>query len=256
VGLSYCNGTSNEWVACDLNRGTNTVTGGKPCWCPQTSRTVAFHDASRLANQVSLGTATGESVTWQGGFIPSSTSAVTSSSSSVAASSGASDPSRTSVISAASGPASGPASAPTSQPLPYDPEASSLSTGAKAGIGIGAGAVAIALAVLLFALVRRFKRTQMTEDEQDTHPTSAQPVALYNNSEAPEGDLRSPCWSGHKSELDAVGTASPSPRYGDFDSAKSEAEGSPTVGSNARPLTNGGFEIAGQKGPVYEMPAY
>jgi hypothetical protein len=130
-----------------------------------------------------------------------------------------------------------------------------LGPGAKAGIGVGVGAGSIALAGFLFALLRRHKRKKNIEDDDNSQPSSAQPVPLYNNSDLHDDDLRSPCWSGHKSELDAVGTASPSPRFGDFNSTKSEVEGSPTVGSAGRPLTNGGREIAGQKGPVYEMPA-
>jgi hypothetical protein len=68
-------------------------------------------------------------------------------------------------------------------------------------------------------------------------------------------EVQSPAWSGHKSELDAVGTAaSTSPRRGDFSSAKSEVEGSPAVGTPGRPLTSGGFEMPGQPGTIYEMP--
>ncbi|TDZ71966.1 hypothetical protein CTRI78_v001475 [Colletotrichum trifolii] len=49
-GLVYCNGTSNEWVGCEQAARPTTLTSADACWCPQTSRTVAFADASVLEN--------------------------------------------------------------------------------------------------------------------------------------------------------------------------------------------------------------
>src|SRR5689334_23305287 len=72
VGLVYCNGTSNEWTAC--GDSGSTVSVPTPCWCPSTSRTVAFTDASKLADIMSLPASLGGSVTWQSGHGPSSQS--------------------------------------------------------------------------------------------------------------------------------------------------------------------------------------
>lgn len=120
-------------------------------------------------------------------------------------------------------------------------------------MGVGAGS--IALAGFIFALIRRRKKQKKLEDNDEPQPPSApRPVTLYNDHDIHDGDLRSPAWSGHKSELDAIETASPSPRYGEFSSAKSEVEGSPAIGTPGRPLSNGGFEVPGRKGPVFEMP--
>ncbi|KAK1585004.1 uncharacterized protein LY79DRAFT_519498 [Colletotrichum navitas] len=70
AGLVYCNGTSEEWVACEQSARPTTLTSADACWCPQTSRTVAFADAATLRNVVQLPTALGGSVIWQPGFVP------------------------------------------------------------------------------------------------------------------------------------------------------------------------------------------
>lgn len=149
-------------------------------------------------------------------------------------------------------------SPPSSSAVPAvveQPDESGLGTGTKAGIGVGVGAACIVLAAIVFGLARLSKRRKNQSLKDDPPTSSAQPVTLYDESHLDDGDLRSPCWSGHKSELDAVGTASPSPRYDDFGSAKSGTEASPTSGPIGGPLVNGGYQSAGQKEPVYEMPA-
>ncbi|KAK2016822.1 hypothetical protein LZ32DRAFT_615065 [Colletotrichum eremochloae] len=70
AGLVYCNGTSEEWVACEQSARPTTLTSADACWCPQTSRTVAFTDAATLRNVVQLPTVLGGSVIWQPGFVP------------------------------------------------------------------------------------------------------------------------------------------------------------------------------------------
>lgn len=131
-----------------------------------------------------------------------------------------------------------------------------LSTGAKVGIGVGAGLGALALLALLIWLIQRClrKKEQDAEHEEKGQATSEY-ARVSQVSEPVNGELRSPAWSGHKSELPAhESTLTPSPTYADFRSNKSEVEGSPAVGSTGRPLSNGGFEMPGQKGTMYEMP--
>ncbi|KAJ0161380.1 hypothetical protein CTA2_6323 [Colletotrichum tanaceti] len=70
AGLVYCNGTSEEWAACEQAARPTTLTSADACWCPQTSRTVAFTDSSILGNVVQLPTAAGGSVIWQPGHVP------------------------------------------------------------------------------------------------------------------------------------------------------------------------------------------
>lgn len=65
---------------------------------------------------------------------------------------------------------------------------------------------------------------------------------------------------GHKSELDAVDTTAttpvtPSPRRDQFGRPRSEVEGSPAHGSTeGRALRDGGWEMPGQMGTIYEKP--
>jgi hypothetical protein len=211
VGATYCNGTSNEWVGCENNRGPETVTTTNPCWCPETSRTVLFSDASVLANVVSLPTATGESLDWQGGFLPTNTEPIsTGSSSGGSGSSGSSDATSTvettitqattsngtpttatSVISTAintnENNSAGSSSSDSSS-------SSSLSTGAKVGIGIGAGLGFLLLLALLiwFFLRRRKSRMQRgttteksTGFESDLQTPPTQGVARFSNGQPP-----------------------------------------------------------------------
>jgi len=67
-------------------------------------------------------------------------------------------------------------------------------------------------------------------------------------------DLRSPAWSGHKSELpaDESTLASPTPTRQEF--KRVEAEGSPRRGDSARYIGQGSYQVPGQQGRVYEMP--
>ncbi|EEY20115.1 conserved hypothetical protein [Verticillium alfalfae VaMs.102] len=46
VGLTYCNGTSEQWVACEQSGRQDALTEADQCWCPQTDRTVAFTASS------------------------------------------------------------------------------------------------------------------------------------------------------------------------------------------------------------------
>jgi hypothetical protein len=114
------------------------------------------------------------------------------------------------------------------------------------------------LAAIILA-IKYYRRKKKGDIEPEPNPPGAQPLPLYahasENYSGRMDEVRSPAWSGHKSELDAIGTAaSISPRRGDFSSAKSEVEGSPAFGTPGRPLTNGGFEMPGHQGTIYEMP--
>lgn len=188
---------------------------------------------------------------WQGGFLPVTTTKASSSSTGTSETTTTTETSQTETKPSTS-------SATSNPPIGEDSDgAVNSSNGAKIGIGVGVGVGALVLLAVLFALIRRYRRRRKLVNEPDEDPTpSARPVTLYNAEHKHEGDLASPCWSGHKSELDAIGTASSSsPRQSEFGSIKSEVEGSPAIGSAGRPMKDGGFEMPGKLGTVYEMPA-
>ncbi|KAH8890576.1 hypothetical protein GQ53DRAFT_842026 [Thozetella sp. PMI_491] len=73
AGLVYCNGTSDEWVACSQSGAPTTITKGSPCWCPQSSRTVAITAVSTLPYIASLPQIAGGSPSYQPGYTPTFT---------------------------------------------------------------------------------------------------------------------------------------------------------------------------------------
>jgi hypothetical protein len=166
AGLVYCNGTSNQWVACNQAAAPSTLTKADGCFCPSTSRTVAFTDASKLANIVQLPTATGGSVIWQPGFVPTGEGDKTITV--VPTASTTSAPPRT----------SGPTQSSNTPPEITDPPSpgssgTELSQSTKIGIGVGVGVgSAILLATLLFLFLQRRKRQFKTAESDNSDPSS------------------------------------------------------------------------------------
>ncbi|EXJ59268.1 hypothetical protein A1O7_06700 [Cladophialophora yegresii CBS 114405] len=285
VGLVYCNGTSNEWVACDEKEtGSTTVTKPSYCWCPdEDSRTVAFSDSSVLKNIMSLPATKGQTVTWKDadtwstehsiasafGFsldpdTTTSTSSPTSSSSTNSASTSFTPASTSQGPSATLNPISTfAAPAATSAP---PATSSGLSTGAKVGVALGSvggTAVLAVLAWLIFACMRR--RSQKDEAKAEEPPPMREPTLPQVERRTTDPDWRSPAWSGHKSELPADESvtsmsASPAPVYHEYaypprpaSTVRSEVEGSPVRASPVRPTHDGGLRLPGQNGTFYEM---
>lgn len=272
TGLSYCNGTSNEWIACS-NSAKTVTPNPELCWCPETSRVVAFSESSSIANHAVLPTATGGTISRVDDFTPiyplsaSSTSQSPAPSSSAAASSVPSTASTTSTASsdsqavttsrttstaAPTSDASSPATSATTTP-PTTPQG--LSTGAKAGIGVGVGIAGIAILALLIALLQWLaRRRQKAKEEQEYEKQLSTPYTDQPTSTGTD-EIRSPVWSGHKSELAANDIDSMrSSTIRGRDSMKSEVQGSPAVGGESRAVGNGGYEVPGRMGTVYEMP--
>ena len=144
-------------MACHQEAQETTLAQPDACYCPSTSRTVAFTDKSVLTNIVSLPTASGGSVMWLPGFVPSLTAPT---------SGGASTPTPPTSPSTSGGSASSNAPSPSetgsaepSSSSPSSPDAG-LSTGAKIGIGvgIGVGATLLLLALLFFGLRHRRRK--------------------------------------------------------------------------------------------------
>ncbi|KIX95132.1 uncharacterized protein Z520_09048 [Fonsecaea multimorphosa CBS 102226] len=274
AGLVYCNGTSNEWVACE-DEGS-TVTTPSPCWCPDTdSRTVAFTDSSVLTNIMSLPATLGGSVTWKDADAYSSEHSLTSTLDSSDTDTTTSTSISNSVTSATvlMSPASTSSAATSTLPLPstsfqtfsapaatstVTPGDSGLSTGQKIGISFGAvGGAAIAL-VFAWLLCTSFRRRAKRRQKEKGSAPMREPTLPQVERRPSDAEMRSPAWSGHKSELPAdesVTNASPAPRYQDLPTRpqSAEVEGSPVRMSPTRPTQDGGLRVPGRKGTYYEM---
>ncbi|KAK5327289.1 hypothetical protein LTR93_002673 [Exophiala xenobiotica] len=274
AGLVYCNGTSNQWMACEELGGT-TVSKPTPslCWCPETSRTVAFEDASVLDNIMALPIVTGLSVTWEDSASYSSEHALTSAadpttSSATSASSGS--VSKTSVSSTSASPtvftqilttgSSSTTASPTtssSSPTPTgDPEAAK--TRAEIGIALGAACGAIIL-LLLTLLALRYMRRRQKRKQDEQHKLPMMDLTRPHSDAQIDPDMRSPAWSGHKSELAADETTriSPAPRYQELNNKNRpqnvEFETSSARPPPVQPTRDGGYTMPGRNGTYYEM---
>ncbi|EXJ82156.1 hypothetical protein A1O1_08225 [Capronia coronata CBS 617.96] len=263
AGLVYCNGTSNEWVACEDSGSTVSVP--EPCWCPSSSRTVAFTDSSQLTNIMSLPNTPGASVTWRDvlayesehSLTLTSSPTTTSDSSSVTTllppvSARTTNSSVTSTDSSSSeSSASKTASASATPESPT--ESSGLRTGQKIGVGLGAAGGMIAMLLLGWLVARRLRRGN---DKRRQTPPMVDLTRPQSDGPQMDADLRSPAWSGHKSELpaDDSTTTSPSPAYQEFRQPQTvEVEGTPARPA-ARTTQDGGYKMPGDKGTYYEMP--
>ncbi|KAF6835658.1 hypothetical protein CPLU01_04128 [Colletotrichum plurivorum] len=149
TGLVYCNGTSEEWVACEQAAKPTTLTSADACWCPQTSRTVAFTDSSVLENIVQLPTVLGGSVIWQPGHVPLPTQVDTTTTTTTPAAVTTTSEATTGTI---------PTISPTSTGLVVGDSQAELASSKRIGIGVGVGAgCAVLLGVLVFLFFARRK---------------------------------------------------------------------------------------------------
>ncbi|KAL2399144.1 hypothetical protein ABEF95_002028 [Exophiala dermatitidis] len=268
AGLVYCNGTSNEWVACD-DRG-DAVSVPAPCWCPSTSRTVAFIDASVLDNIMSLPATQGQTVHWSdvaayesehslaSSMSSTAVSTTTDGTSSVTTSLSPTSTSSASPTASATSPSATNSSTvapvtPTEPATPTRPPG--LDTGQKVGIALGSAGGVLVLLLFGWLLIKKIRQRKVKERSGPPmiDVTSAQP-----HDPSTSADLRSSTWSGHKSELPADESikGSPSPRYQDFRRPQStEVEGSPVPRlSPSRVTQDGGYSVPGNKRTFYEMP--
>ncbi|KAK1772036.1 hypothetical protein QBC33DRAFT_173434 [Phialemonium atrogriseum] len=156
TGLVLCNNT-NQWLQCRQSEKPKVLTSPDPCSCPEpASRTIAFLDATKLADIGQLPATSGGSVLWQSGFIPTASEETpTSTPSTTRPSSSAVPTAPSSSSSASASPFSTSSALPTSNPP-------GMTAAAKAGIGVGAslGALLILGALLLLFLRRREHRRE------------------------------------------------------------------------------------------------
>ncbi|KAK1835036.1 hypothetical protein QBC39DRAFT_183017 [Podospora conica] len=265
VGLVYCNGTSNEWVACPQAAKNPTLTKPDPCWClPEAERTaVAFKDSSVLENIASLPTATGLSILWQTGHVPAVT--VLAPGSNPGSSSGATaSQTPTSAVPTGSTPL---APGPTAQGIDdAQGQSSGMSTGAKAGLGVGLALAAAGILFGVFLFLRRRRKAKMSTAEAGEY-AAVQHDAEGDKSKGPgPAELSAPHtpamselepkaarpWS-MRSELESR-SATVSPLSGHNTGTWTIPEGQSLEGSPRVNGTPGGQRAPGKNGFVAELP--
>jgi len=186
LGLSYCNGSSNKWVACSQKAKPATLTKPDYCYCPETSQNVAFLDKSTLENMATLPAAVGASVKWETGYFPTAVVPSTSQA-----------PQNPTASSASTG----TPPSQTGQPAPLSEE-SGLSSSSKIGIGAGVGIAGTLAAVagMFFFLRHRRHNSKgqaalpVTDDvHQEREPgTASHPTPQPTNSSVVPGTPGTP----------------------------------------------------------------
>ncbi|KAF3760953.1 hypothetical protein M406DRAFT_343098 [Cryphonectria parasitica EP155] len=156
LGMSYCNGTSNQWVLCDQKGHPGTIVKPDLCYCPTASaeRSMTLSQYSQINETAWLPSATGLSVQFFAGFFPTAPSTIASSSATAT-----SNPT----------PRVGPSSARTSNflsPTVSSPALTttshsnnSLTTGDTIGIAVSASIGGVALLAGLVYLFLHRRRT-------------------------------------------------------------------------------------------------
>ncbi|SPO07075.1 uncharacterized protein DNG_09769 [Cephalotrichum gorgonifer] len=230
VGLVYCNGTSNQWVACAQANNAETIISADACACPTptASRNIAFEDSSILENVVQLPTSSGGSVIWQPGHVPTGTTTT-------------STPEPTDGGGGGGGGGGGEGKG-----------GGGLSVGTKAGIGVGVSVAGLLILGMVFLLLRKRRRWGLGKDngegekvepgdEQGTPPIEL-PIVPDTPSEL--GTKAARPWS-MRSELDVVAASKKtSPLAGNGGSKLRPEEGEEDgVGGEAR-----------KEGRVAELP--
>lgn len=172
LGLSYCNGTSNEWVLCDQKKQPATLTKPDPCWCPkdEDDRPFRLVQSSVIPGTASLPAFAGGSIQFSVGHYPTQnldpvTTTMTESPTNAAKSS-----SILSVLSA-SLPASTAEATATDRAAPPDPNGGAgISPGAQTGAIAGGAAGALIIVLLLAGFLcfrRRSKKKYLQRQEED-----------------------------------------------------------------------------------------
>lgn len=291
AGLVNCPDDLSIWIACDDD--SETVTSGAPCTCSTSSRTAAFTDAPTLTNIVSLPNTNGGSLTWitYYGNVTFNGNLLSTSFDSEYYSSLAGQNSVSSSVSTINGAAASSSVSPPlgesipssslSQSIPESltniPSPSTSPPGAsftsppslisnraqRIGIGVGTAAGALILVFLILAIIICIRRKKNKWNKGEKNQTGNIRFSDGNGRTLGPGhatpdferELRSPAWSGHKSELSADETAlsSPPPTYHHWETAGTFG-GNPSRGEQRSLMMPRGIsELAGDG--IFEMPA-
>lgn len=163
--MSYCNGTSNEWVLCDQADHPSTLQAGDPCWCPldPSDRAMTLSAPTAIVGTASLPSATGLTIAWDVGFYPTTpvlTVAVTSTVSNPGA-----------AAATASSSSSTDYTSPEQPPFP-----TGFSSEAKVGTAIGAAVFGLLLLGILAFLIFRCRRAKQAQNNNNgIKPSSTDP---------------------------------------------------------------------------------
>lgn len=178
MGMSYCNGTSNEWVLCNQPDDPSTIESPAACYCPTATseRTMTLSAASAITATAYLPSATGLEINYVAGHYPTSTLANTTPGSSAQQSTSRSQGLTTAATSTPPAVTSSTAqTASTSQ---------SLGTDATIGIAVGAsiGGVLLlsALGYFLHWLVLRRRRQQDADSANSKNISGKNPHESAN----------------------------------------------------------------------------
>ncbi|KAJ1299722.1 hypothetical protein OPQ81_005048 [Rhizoctonia solani] len=162
--MSYCNGTSNQWVLCDQKGHPETIVKPDPCYCPTSTaeRSMTLSQYSTINETAWLPSGTGSSVQFFAGFfptVPSTTASPTATAASnpVTTAAGALTPTRSS----------------SSPQTPAAISNSNLTTGDTIGIAVSAsiGGVAILAGLFQLFLHRRRARKAQLAAQRARHPS-------------------------------------------------------------------------------------
>jgi len=174
IALTHCDRSNGAWAVCSQQGDPTTLQPGSYCSCTNAaSSTLAFSDTETLTSICSLPKATGQSIQWFAGFIPTAPPppATTGPGGPSSGSNGGS-PTASNTRSSASNSNNGNTSSRTSGAAspsetgssPSDPNGSGngatvLDQGAKIGIGIGVAlGILLVLGLIAFLLLRLRRR--------------------------------------------------------------------------------------------------
>ncbi|KAG8169116.1 hypothetical protein KVR01_001865 [Diaporthe batatas] len=171
LGLSYCNGTSDEWVLCDQAQHPITLTEPDACWCPkdEDDRTATLSQSSVIPGTASLPTKILGSIQFSVGHYPTlnpgqettpttASDAATGQSSSALTNSPATPTAQTTATDLAAPPDQANETGPSPSP--------SAKIGAIAG-GVAGALVLLLLLVGIMCLRRRRTKKRLQQQEED-----------------------------------------------------------------------------------------
>lgn len=163
MGMSYCNGSSNEWILCNQPDDPATIESPVVCSCPTATsdRTMTLSAASSLTATASLPSAVGLEINYMAGHYPTSPAAVTTVSASATRQSSTGD--QGSTITALTTVTAPTPTAATSSSAQATSTSQGLGTNTIIGVAVGSS---VGGAILLAALILFFRSRFLTRQGQ------------------------------------------------------------------------------------------
>lgn len=161
--MSYCNGSSNEWVLCEQPDDASTIESPAPCSCPTATsdRTMTLSAASTLSATASLPSAVGLEINYMAGHYPTFPAATTAT---------ASDTQQSATVTAVATITAPKPAASTASSAQATSTSQGLGTNTTIGIAVGAAVGGVLLAALMVLLRRllHWKQGQQNVDGANT----------------------------------------------------------------------------------------